>query len=80
MKHMASDTGIVSAAERRNLILYLDADNAASKVAGTPFAEYMRTGDLGRFLGFLACLIQASFTIAGTLSTAYKRRCCMSDA
>jgi amino acid transporter len=29
------------------------------------FAEYYKTGDLGRFLGFLQCLIQASFTIAG---------------
>ncbi|KAJ3995630.1 general amino acid permease AGP2 [Lentinula boryana] len=30
-----------------------------------PFAEYIHTGSLGRFLGFLSCLIQASFTIAG---------------
>lgn len=29
------------------------------------FAEYYHTGNLGRFMGFLACLIQASFTIAG---------------
>ncbi|PBP22082.1 putative general amino acid permease protein, partial [Diplocarpon rosae] len=29
------------------------------------FAEIYRTGSLGRFLGFLQCLIQASFTIAG---------------
>lgn len=29
------------------------------------FQEYYKTGDLGRWLGFLACLIQASFTIAG---------------
>ncbi|MCJ1395500.1 hypothetical protein MMC18_008386, partial [Xylographa bjoerkii] len=29
------------------------------------FAEYYKTGNLGRFLGFLQCLIQASFTIAG---------------
>ncbi|KAF9014084.1 general amino acid permease AGP2 [Cyathus striatus] len=36
-----------------------------SKVEGTPFAEYIETGSLGRFLGFLACFIQASFTIAG---------------
>ncbi|KAF5386794.1 hypothetical protein D9615_001606 [Tricholomella constricta] len=36
-----------------------------SKVPGAPFAEYIKTGSLGRFLGFLACLIQASFTIAG---------------
>ncbi|KAJ4487779.1 general amino acid permease AGP2 [Lentinula aciculospora] len=32
---------------------------------GTPFAEYIHTGSLGRFLGFLTCLIQASYTIAG---------------
>ncbi|TFK30177.1 general amino acid permease AGP2 [Coprinopsis marcescibilis] len=37
----------------------------SSVVDGTPFAEYIETGSLGRFLGFLACLIQASFTIAG---------------
>ncbi|KAF8969708.1 general amino acid permease AGP2 [Flammula alnicola] len=36
-----------------------------AKVPGAPFAEYMKTGSLGQFLGFLACLIQASFTIAG---------------
>ncbi|KKY27111.1 putative general amino acid permease [Phaeomoniella chlamydospora] len=29
------------------------------------FAELYYTGDLGRFLGFLQCLIQAAFTIAG---------------
>src|SRR5690242_13510153 len=29
------------------------------------FTEKWKTGDLGRFLGFLQCLIQASFTIAG---------------
>ncbi|PYI30463.1 aromatic amino acid transport protein aroP [Aspergillus indologenus CBS 114.80] len=29
------------------------------------FAEYYKPGDLGRWLGFLACFIQASFTIAG---------------
>lgn len=29
------------------------------------FAEYYETGSLGRFMGFLSCLIQASFTIAG---------------
>jgi amino acid transporter len=29
------------------------------------FAELYYTGNLGRFLGFLQCLIQASFTIAG---------------
>ncbi|KAJ6623467.1 general amino acid permease AGP2 [Mycena sp. CBHHK59/15] len=34
-------------------------------LAGAPFAEHIKTGSLGRFLGFLTCLIQASFTIAG---------------
>ncbi|OTB02636.1 hypothetical protein M426DRAFT_13421 [Hypoxylon sp. CI-4A] len=29
------------------------------------FAEYYTTGSLGRFMGFMQCLIQASFTIAG---------------
>jgi yeast amino acid transporter len=29
------------------------------------FAEYYHTGDTGRFMGFLQCLIAASFTIAG---------------
>ncbi|KAI9722361.1 MAG: hypothetical protein M1812_001833 [Candelaria pacifica] len=29
------------------------------------FAEYYRTGTTGQFMGFLQCLIQASFTIAG---------------
>ncbi|KAI1455443.1 amino acid permease/ SLC12A domain-containing protein [Annulohypoxylon moriforme] len=29
------------------------------------FAEYYTTGSLGRFQGFMQCLIQASFTIAG---------------
>ncbi|KAI9736211.1 MAG: hypothetical protein M1834_001096 [Cirrosporium novae-zelandiae] len=29
------------------------------------FAEYIATGDEGRFLGFVACLVQAAFTIAG---------------
>lgn len=29
------------------------------------FAEYWSTGSLGRFQGFLACLIQACYTIAG---------------
>ena len=29
------------------------------------FTELYKTGSLGRFLGFLQCLIQASFTIAG---------------
>ncbi|KDR73612.1 hypothetical protein GALMADRAFT_622147 [Galerina marginata CBS 339.88] len=36
-----------------------------ANVSGAPFAEYLKPGSLGRFLGFLACLIQASFTIAG---------------
>ncbi len=29
------------------------------------FVEFYHSGDLGRFMGFLQCLIQASFTIAG---------------
>ncbi|KAI4154403.1 MAG: hypothetical protein LQ340_001698 [Diploschistes diacapsis] len=29
------------------------------------FAEFYSTGSLGRFMGFLACFIQASFTVAG---------------
>ncbi|KAF9496890.1 general amino acid permease AGP2 [Pleurotus eryngii] len=37
----------------------------SSKVPGAPFAEYIETGSLGRFLGFLACLIQAAFTMVG---------------
>ncbi|KAF8891280.1 general amino acid permease AGP2 [Infundibulicybe gibba] len=36
-----------------------------SNVPGTPFAEYINTGSLGRFQGFLTCFIQASYTIAG---------------
>ena len=40
-------------------------ESTASKVEGAPFAEYITTGNVGRFLGFLACLIQASYTIAG---------------
>ncbi|KAM6500245.1 general amino acid permease AGP2 [Amanita muscaria] len=36
-----------------------------SKVPGAPFAEYIGTGALGRFMGFLACLTQASMTIGG---------------
>jgi len=32
------------------------------------FAELYYTGSLGRFLGFLRCLIQASFTIAGLVA------------
>ncbi|KAI6352746.1 hypothetical protein MCOR25_009315 [Pyricularia grisea] len=35
------------------------------------FAELHYSGDLGRFLGFLQCLIQASFTIAGVGSPDY---------
>src|SRR5262249_6590778 len=38
---------------------------SASNISGAPFAEYIEKGNLGRFLGFLACLISASFTIAG---------------
>lgn len=29
------------------------------------FAEFYEEGNLGRFMGFLAALIQASFTIVG---------------
>ncbi|KAJ8496324.1 hypothetical protein ONZ45_g12500 [Pleurotus djamor] len=36
-----------------------------TKVAGAPFAEYIETGSLGRLMGFIACLTQASFTIVG---------------
>ncbi|PBK78392.1 general amino acid permease AGP2 [Armillaria solidipes] len=36
-----------------------------SNISGAPFAEFIQKGDLGRFMGFMACLIQASFTIAG---------------
>jgi yeast amino acid transporter len=38
---------------------------AASKIEGAPFAEYIEEGNLGRFMGFIACLTAASFTIAG---------------
>ncbi|KAJ6485222.1 general amino acid permease AGP2 [Mycena vulgaris] len=38
-------------------------------VGGNPvgglFVEYIYNGSLGRFLGFLSCLIQASFTVSG---------------
>ena len=37
----------------------------ASKTPGAPFAELTKTGNLGKFIGFFSCLIQASFTIAG---------------
>ena len=40
--------------------------STASKVSGAPFAEYIYTGSRGRFLGFLASLIQAAFTLGGT--------------
>lgn len=32
---------------------------------GAPFSEYLYTGNTGRMTGFMACLIQAAFTIAG---------------
>ncbi|KAJ6517255.1 general amino acid permease AGP2 [Mycena vitilis] len=35
------------------------------KVPGGPFVAYKYDGDWGRFLGFLSCLVQASFTVAG---------------
>ncbi|KAL0954516.1 hypothetical protein HGRIS_003483 [Hohenbuehelia grisea] len=37
----------------------------SSKVAGAPFAEHIGTGSIGRFTGFMACMIQATFTIVG---------------
>ncbi|KAK0435871.1 general amino acid permease AGP2 [Armillaria borealis] len=37
----------------------------SSKVPGTPFVEYQKTGSTGRFLGFLSCLLQAVFTMCG---------------
>ncbi|KAK0191765.1 putative carnitine transport protein [Armillaria mellea] len=37
----------------------------SSKVPGTPFIEYQKTGSAGRFLGFLSCLLQAVFTMCG---------------
>ncbi|KAF9258326.1 general amino acid permease AGP2 [Marasmius fiardii PR-910] len=36
-----------------------------SKVQGAPFAEYIKTGSQGRFLGFLNCSVQAAFTVVG---------------
>ncbi|KAJ7133344.1 general amino acid permease AGP2 [Mycena epipterygia] len=36
-----------------------------SKVPGAPFVAYIYDGALGRFLGFLGCLIQAAFTVVG---------------
>ncbi|ESK87643.1 general amino acid permease [Moniliophthora roreri MCA 2997] len=36
-----------------------------SHVPGSPFAEYVKTGSTGRFMGFLTCLVQAAFTIEG---------------
>ena len=41
----------------------------ASKVPGAPFAEYIFSASRGRFVGFLACLIQAGYVIAGTTGT-----------
>ncbi|BFZ55523.1 proteinral amino acid permease agp2 [Savitreella phatthalungensis] len=35
------------------------------RIPGAPFAEYIYTGDLGRFIGFFQCLTAASFVIAG---------------
>ncbi|KAJ7606953.1 general amino acid permease AGP2 [Mycena polygramma] len=35
------------------------------KVPGGPFVAYKYDGNWGRFLGFLSCLVQASFTVAG---------------
>ncbi|KAJ7445092.1 general amino acid permease [Mycena latifolia] len=36
-----------------------------SKVSGAPFVPYVYEGSLGRFVGFLGCMVQASFTVAG---------------
>ena len=65
MTFMVSGTGIVSylrTVKAQELKLWI---SVASKVQGAPFAEFIRTGNIGKFMGFLACLIQASFTIAG---------------
>jgi len=64
---MASDIGTVCTSPTH---IYFDIERLflASKITGAPFAQFMKTGDTGRFLGFLACLIQASFTIAGPVS------------
>ncbi|SJL18075.1 related to general amino acid permease (Agp2) [Armillaria ostoyae] len=37
----------------------------SSKVPGTPFVEYQKTGSARRFLGFLSCLLQAVFMMCG---------------
>ncbi len=67
MMHMGSDSGIVCIKYQISAVsgslMYL---STASRVSGTPFAEYIYTGSLGRFLGFLACVIQATFTLGGT--------------
>ncbi|KAG7091620.1 hypothetical protein E1B28_010639 [Marasmius oreades] len=36
-----------------------------SRVQGAPFAEYIKKGPQGRFIGFLNCLVQAAFTLVG---------------
>ena len=73
MKHMASETGSVSFMAPRVCTFHLDVAVTASNVAGAPFAEYLYPGDLGRFLGFLACLIQATFTVAGMVFMSCQR-------
>ena len=40
------------------------------------FAELYHTGNLGRFLGFLHCLIMASFTVAGPDYVSMVSRAC----
>ena len=67
MMHMGSDSGTVCIKYQISVVSgSLMCFSTASKVSGTPFAEYIYTGSHGRFLGFLACLIQATFTLGGT--------------
>lgn len=59
----ASEIGIVSIvnAQLKNSTDFC----AAAKVEGAPFAEFIREGRTGQFVGFLACLTQAAYTIVG---------------
>ena len=68
MTRMVFGIGIVSRSSTSQVGIKTQTDGIASKVPGAPFAEYLYTGSLGRFLGFLACLIQASATIGGQLA------------
>jgi hypothetical protein len=66
MMHMGSGSGIVCIKYQISAVIEcLMCFSTASKVSGAPFAEYIYTGSLGRFLGFLACVIQAAFTLGG---------------